>query len=506
MVKSCFLLIWIVLALQLLTGCNSGINEFTKSGRLPQIFPDYTSIIVPANIAPLNFNINEKGSEYLVEIYSKSGDKITIRQTSPEIKIPIKSWHNLLNSNKGNSLNIDIYSKQEKWIKYTTITDTIAADEIDSHLVYRLIGIVYTYYGKLGIYQRNLENFNQSVILENSYDKNNPCINCHSFSNNNPEKMSLHVRRFDAGTIIYNDGKFSKFNTKTDYTMSPAAYTSWHPNGDLIAFSTNQITVNYTSFPEKIVEVWDKASDLVVYNVKTNTITTSPKICTQSRENLPSWSPDGKYLYFISTPKANEDGSNWIDGKYDLLRISFDPGKMTWGEVDTLLTSKQTGKGISFPVPSPDGRYILFSMIDHGYFSIFDKNSDLYLFDLETKQYHRLDNINSPCTDSFHAWSKNGRWVVFSSKRIDGICTHPYFAYFDKDGNFHKPFVLPQEDPLFYKNFIWNFNLPVLVDGKVDINANEFRDFLSTKPDKVSFDKSVDVDALSGATWLKSNN
>jgi hypothetical protein len=496
-------IICFALIIQLFTGCKSGVNDFTRLDKIPQIFPDYTSIVIPPNIAPLNFSINEKGTEYLVEIYSKVGEKISIRQKSPEIKIPINSWHKLLKNNKGNGLNIDVYSKQDKWYKYASITDTIAVDEIDNHLVYRLIGIVYSYYGKLGIYQRNLENFKQSVIFENTYNDKNPCINCHSFSNYNPNKMSMHVRRFDAGTVINDNGKLSKLSTKTKFTMSPAIYTAWHPNGDLIAFSVDKLKLNFTSYSDKAVEVWDKASDLIVYNLKTNEVSTSPKISTQSRETLPNWSPDGKWLYFISSQKANEDMTNWIDCKYDLLRIPFDPDKMTWGEVDTLLTSRQTGMSITFPIASPDGRYILFCMASHGYFSIYDKKSDLYLFDLQTKQYKPLDIINSPVTDSYHQWSKNGRWIVFSSKRIDNLCTHPHFAYFDKDGNFHKPFVLPQEDPSFYKDYTWNFNIPVFVDGKVNVNANEIRDIVTQKAKDVTFDPSVDVDALSGATWVE---
>lgn len=489
-----------------LMGCSSDVKNFTEVDKLPQIFPDYTSIVIPANIAPLNFNINEEGSAYLVNIYSSNGDTISIKQKSSEIEIPIKSWRKLLSNNKGEPLNIDVYTKKDTWCKYATINDTIAFDDIDSHLVYRLIGIVYTYYKDLQICQRNLTNFNTDVILENTYSEKHPCMNCHAFSNNNPDKMSLHVRKFDAGTVILNGGEFSKINTKTKFTMSPAAYTSWHPSGDLIAFTVNKLNVNFTSNSDKMVEVWDKASDIVVYNLKTNTITTSPKISTQGRENLPCWSPDGKTLYYISSPKAEESGENWIDTKYDLLQISFDPEQMSWGEVDTLLSAEQTGKSITFPVASPDGRYIIFTMIDHSYFSIFDKNSDLYLFDLETKQYRPLDVVNSAFTDSYHSWSKNGKWLVFSSKRMDGLCTYPHFTYFDEKGNFHKPFVLPQKDPMYYKHFTKNYNIPVLVDGKVEIDAKKFRDFLSENPVDVNFDGSVDTDALSGATWMKSHH
>jgi hypothetical protein len=485
------------LAIGLLSSaCTRPLKQHTDVKAMPQIFPDYTSIVIPANIAPLNFHIDEKGSEFLVEIYSLEGEKIRIRQTSPDIKIPIDKWNSLLAKNKGNALNIDVYAKNETWYSYASISDTIAKEGIDNHLVYRLFGIIYSDGNKMGIYQRNLENFDQSVIFDNTSNPKTPCINCHSFSGNSPGKMSLHIRKAYAGTAIFDNGTLTKYNTKTENSVAPAAYTAWHPSGDLIAFSVNRLFVYFTSNAEKLVEVCDQVSDLVLYNLETNTLTTSPKISSLSRENLPNWSPDGKTLYFISTLKGTENMSSWVEAKYDLLSIPYNIENNTWGEIDTLLTSKQTGLSITWPVASPDGRYILFCMIDHSYFSIFDKNSDLYLYDLKTKQYRKTDILNSTSTESYHAWSKNGRWITFSSKRLDEISTRPFFSYFDADGNFHKPFVLPQEDPLYYQTDTMNFNLPVLVDGKVEIDAQSFQNFITNEPSDVNFDKSIKIDTM----------
>lgn len=487
-----------VAALFLSISCRGPVKSFSKTERLPQIFPDYTSVVIPPNIAPLNFSIKEKGNRFLVEIYSENGRKISIRQSSPDIRIPVKAWHKLTGGNKGHVLHVDIYAKQDKWHRYDAVKNTIATDPIDNHLVYRTIGITHTYYNKLGIYQRNLENFTVSTLFENTSVEKKTCLNCHSFCNNSPDKMSIHVRRFDGGTVIYNQGELGKYDTKTKYALSPATYTAWHPGGELIAYSVNRIMVNFTSFASKSVEVWDNASDLMIFNIRDNTITTSPKISSAVRENLPCWSPDGKWLYYISAPKSKDDSADFYNDRYSLVRIPFDAQSMAWGDVDTVLSSGTTGLSITHPVISPDGRYVLFCMIDHGYFSIFDRNSNLWLLDLSTGNYTQPDIINSPSADSWHAWSKNGRWVVFSSKRMDDVCSRPYFAYFDDKGDFHKPFVLPQEDPGFYQTDSWNFNLPVLVDGKVGLNPNRFRDFLSVSPEKSEFRGAPD--AFSGAT------
>ena len=85
-------------------------------------------------------------------------------------------------------------------------------------------------------------------------------------------------------------------------------------------------------------------------------------------------------------------------------------------------------------------------------------------------------SCNSPETDSFHSWSGNSRWFVFSSKRRDGFTARPYFVHVDEQGKLSKPFVMPQKDPAFYDTFIKTYNVPELVKEKIKINPREFAD------------------------------
>jgi hypothetical protein len=488
----------------ILIGCNGKVDEYSQDSKYAGIFPDYKDVVIPPNIAPLNFNISEKGLKYHVEIYSEKGKKIILHQNSSKIIIPIKAWHNLLMQNKGKLLKFDIYVKNEKWIKYATMQDSVAEEPIENYMAYRLINQSYIFWKKMGIYQRNLENFEESPVYVNSV-ANDGCVNCHSFCNGDPQRMVMHFRQSYPGTMIWANNKLTKLNTKTNYTMSSFVYPAWHPGGNYIAFSVNMINLYFTSDKNSFAEVSDKVSDIVVYNLKTNTVTTSPKISTKRRENSPTWSPDGKWLYFISAPEAVEgslQSRNWT--KYSLLRIPFDTAKNTWGDVDTVLSSRQTGLSISSPAISPDGRYVLFCMTAYGYFTVFDKSSDLYILDLVTNKYHKL-NINSSSTESYHCWSQSGRWILFSSKRLDDIHSRPFIAYFDKDGKTYKPFIVPQKDPSFYSTFLDNFNRPELIKGKIKLNPRQVRDLVYSETKDVNFDTNVDIDALSGATWIKNH-
>ena len=471
--------------------CSSDLSNSASVDHFPWISPDYSDIVIPPNIAPLNFILKEKGQEFLIKIYTNGGSQIIIQNTSGIVDINISRWHELLARARGKEINIDVFVKKEdgKWYKFKTIVNKVAEEDIDNHLAYRLINIGYVIWSEMGIYQRNLENFDESVIIDNK-TIDNTCVNCHSFAKNNPESMMIHVRSTHAGTIIYTNGGLRKINTKTKYTLSPGGYPSWHPDGKHIAFSVNTISQNFFS-KDIQQEVSDAVSDIIVYDVEKNTVTTSPLVSTKARENLPVWSPDGKYLYFTSAPPVTDYESQY-KAKYELMRIPFDVDKNVWGKVDTVISTKKFGKSITFPKISPDGKYLMFTASNHGYFTIHHPDADLYLLDLQTGKYELMD-INSKQTESYHCWSSSGRWFVFSSKRMDGLFTRPYFSYFDKDGKASKPFVLPQKDPEFYNSFLKNYNIPELITGAVEASKFDIRDLIHTDAKPVKLDATVDT-------------
>jgi len=127
------------------------------------------------------------------------------------------------------------------------------------------------------------------------------------------------------------------------------------------------------------------------------------------------------------------------------------------------------------PAISPDGKFMVCSMSDFGCFTIFHKVSDIYWINLETKEYKKLD-LNSTSAESYPKWSLNGKWLVFSSKRMDDVYTRPFIATIDSAGNTSVPFVLPQEDPESYNLLLANYNRPELVTGKVGLSPIEIRD------------------------------
>jgi hypothetical protein len=472
----------------LLFGCSDNVSNYTEIKREPQIVPDYSGITIPPNIAPLNFTITEKANKYLVRLRSPKGDFINITSSDGNIRIPSKKWKKLLEQSKEKDLSIEVFIKQKgDWLKFQPIINHVAIDSIDNYLVYRLIYTGYEIWHNMGIYQRNLENFDESPIMINEMSEEN-CMNCHSFSKNNSNTMMFHMRGKLAGTIIYRNGKITKVNTKTDKTFSYGVYPSWHPNGRYVAFSVNSIMQFFHAVSFQKVEVVDTISDLILFDAETNKISNCAAIASKDRfETFPSWSPDGRFLYFCSAKALTSTNYKYKQIHYDLMRIAFDPDTRQFGALDTVVSSAKTGLSISFPRISPDGKFLLFCMSEYGNFTIWKAESDLYMMNLETKEITKPD-INSNQTESYHTWSSTGRWIVFSSRRIDGLFTRPYFTYFDRNGNAYKPFILPQKNPGFYQTLLKSYNIPEFVTSRVELNPRIISELNKLKPINATFE------------------
>jgi len=194
-------------------------------------------------------------------------------------------------------------------------------------------------------------------------------------------------------------------------------------------------------------------------------------------ETYPTWAPDGRHLYFCTAPIPWEDRKTTppkgYEGlKYSLVRVPFDPETGRWGERETVLSAEETGSSILLPRLSPDGRYLLFAMCDYGCFPIYQPSSDLYLLDLDSRVWRRLE-VNSEQSEAWHTWSSNGRWIVFSSKRFGGVFTRLLISHVDPAGRASKPFLLPRQDPASHDSILWTHSMPELVTGPVPVGHRE---------------------------------
>jgi hypothetical protein len=469
----------VLLFMLLFSGCNSEKTlNIIKEDHMPEIWPDYKGITIPVNIAPLNFSINEPGRSFIVIASSGNGNFSAKILTNETVRFPEKIWRKLILESKDDSINVNIFSVESGIKKeFTPFSIKITKDLIDPYLVYRKIYPGYYSWSDIKIRQRSTESFEEESVIENRIlDKN--CANCHSFNNNNPQKFMVHVRGSLGGTYFVEDEKITRIDPKTDAMPGGATYPSWHPGGRFVAFSSNQVRQSFYSQPPHNIEVFDLVSSLVLYDRNTNqTFQITDNDSTKHLQTFPSWSPDGKYIYYCSAPSLismdNPELGQIKNTHYDLVRREFNSAAGTFGDAEVVFKASDMNKSVSFPRISPDGNFLVFTMADYGTFPIWHREADLYLIDLRNRITKRMD-VNSNETDSFHSWSSNSKWLVFSSKREDGRTTRPYFVHIDSSGRQSKPFILPQKDPTLYGRMLESFNIPEFVTGKILIRPRDF--------------------------------
>lgn len=464
------------------TGCKTELSEnIQKVDRIPYIEPDYSDVTIPPNIAPMNFAIKEDGNHYIISATAGSGDYHTeIKSSDGIIRFPEKSWKKLVNSSKGDKIKIQVFSSntnEKTQQQYEPFYFYVSGEPIDPYLTYRLIKPGYYNWSKLIIAQRSLENYWEESLVENQLIEKN-CINCHSFNQNDPERFLIHIRGSRGGTYIVEDGEITRNDLKIESMPGGATYPSWHPGGRYIAFSSNQVRQSFYSHSEKSIEVYDLVSSLIIYDREKNEILNiTDQDTTSYLQTFPSWSPDGKYLYFCmaihNNPGSHPDLPDIKNTHYNLARKSFDQESRSFGDSEIIFTASELNKSASFPRISPDGKFLIFTLHDYGTFPIWHQEADLYMLNLQTGESKRM-NLNSSETDSYHTWSANSKWLVFSSKRADGRSTRPYFAYIGSWDQVGKPFVLPQKDPTLYNRMLESYNIPEFVTGRIELNPRDF--------------------------------
>ena len=486
----------IIASALLLTACGPELpTKFAESQSLPMIYPDYTDVTIPVNLAPLTFQMDVPADEMAARF--ACGDQQLICSGS-KIQPDASDWQALVEAAKGRAITVDVYASQKgQWTHYKPFKIYVSPDSIDPYISYRLIAPSYVTYNDLTISQRCLENYDESVVYDNMLctdGSQGQCINCHNYQNYNPNRMQFHARQNMGGTIVAYDGDIRKINMRNDSLLAAGVYPAWHPWLKLIVYSTNLTHQTFHTVNPNKIEVFDTRSDLMAFDIEKNEVTNLESGMGEL-EVFPCWAPDGKAIYYCSAHLEYHDsideGQEYMmraeQVKYNIYKKDFDPDTRAFGPRQLVFDAAALDKSATLPRISPDGRYLMFAMARYGVFHIWHRDADLCLIDLKTGHARTLKEINSDDVESYHSWSSNGRWVVFSSRRYDGNFTRPFFAHIDQRGRGAKPFELPQSDPDYHRQFLRSYNIPEFMSGPVTIGPQAFARVLSGEGEPVKY-------------------
>ncbi|MBQ0086157.1 MAG: PD40 domain-containing protein [Bacteroidales bacterium] len=408
-----------------------------ESDDFPRIYPDYVGVTVPEGLAPLRFSMTD-GSRCSVKS-RREGDTL---------------W----------------YSVTSSGVRYKEFPVYVCHDEIDTYVVYRLIEPGYESWRDISICQRELATWKESPVVTNRVNDMG-CLNCHSFQDGNPDRMFFHARGKGGGTVFVDKCGVRKVNLAASGPRKQGTYPAWHPSGRYVVFSSNDTRQCFPIGSTQPVEVYDTESDILLYDVAKDSVSLPRQLSgAEVMETFPTWNNAGDRLYYCAADSISDVSINRGKVHYRLMSIGFD-GCSFVGEPRT----EWEDGDASASFPRINGKWLMFTRSDYGTFPIWHKEADLWLLNLETGKSFPAKEINSEDAESYHSWSSNGKWLVFSSRREDSRYTRLYFSHFDEEGRFSKPFLLPQKKAELNHLRLKSYNIPEFVRGEVPDRQKEIK-------------------------------
>ena len=466
----------LILILTVITLASCGVShpevpaQYAEVDSLPGLYPDYTYVTVPANIAPLRFMVTDREVEACVAQLEGTFGTLTYGE-GRKVLIDEGEWQRVLRQSRGGEISVTLYTqRQGQWSRHPSFSISVAPDEIDPWLSYRLIEPSYVAYEDIDIVRRNMTNFDEEILVSNHIGgRREQCLNCHSYQNYHTDNMLYHVRGKGGGTMIVRQGKEHYMTAmRREGMISNPVYPAWHPTLPLIAFSNNKTGQYFHTQSVAKVEVQDTESGLLLYDVDADTVQLLPH-SKHKLDNFPTWSADGRRLYYTSAYYEPHDTTTVIDRdfanyyqevQYNLCYRDFDPETRQFGEEQLLLDLKAQNRSASLPRVSPDGKWLAYACGQFGCFHIWHPDANIHILNLETLQNDPLVDANSAQAESYPTWSSNGRWLVMASRRDDGNYSRVYISYFDVEGHAHKAFAVPQADPEHDRLLLRSYNRP----------------------------------------------
>jgi tetratricopeptide (TPR) repeat protein len=301
------------------------------------------------------------------------------------------------------------------------------------------------------------------IVLENLP----VCGNCHSFADDGSvlgldvdygnDKGAYAVMPV-AKQMILDDAKII---TWADYKREDGELTFGllsrvSPTGRYVISTVKDRSV-FVAMPDLMISqlFFPIKGILVVYDRETETYAPLPGADDPAYvQSNAVWSPDGEHIVFARTkahrttrfdqknnalvdltdvPEFTRDNEPF---RYDLYRVPFNGGK--GGTPEPLEGASNNGMSNYFPKYSPDGKWIVFCKADN--YMLLRPDSDLYIIPAAGGEARRL-RYNTARMNSWHSWSSNSRWLVFSSK-VNGPYTQLFLTHIDDDGNDTPPVLL----------------------------------------------------------------
>jgi len=450
---------------------------FVKSDKVKLVYP-FNNAVFPGEFTSPTFRWNDPDSTqkaWLIQI-STYDRKFTLHRIVYERKWKpeLSTWDSLkANATTGKIVGrVSRYNivKGKAQHEDDEISFSISSDKVEAPILYREV-ILPFYKAEL-----MLDSMTYRLCNVGSPDpahvamKGFPvCGNCHSVSENGKTlALDLDAGNRDKGgyfianiedTIVFDKSNYiswSQIQNRNTFGM----FSKISPNGRYIVTTMKDRIVlkNYDiDIPEQIKysQLFFPVNGVLgIYDRETGILKELPGANDPKYvQSNAIWTPDGESLIFAKAkalPYYGDSGKivvtntmliqqfsqNQRTFKYDLYKIPFNDGK--GGVATPIKGASHNGKSNYFPAISPDGRWMVFCQAQN--FMLLMPDSKLHIVNMKTSKSKMMGcNFNS--MNSWHTWSPNSKWIVFSSKGLSAY-TDLFLSHIDENGRSSVPVLI----------------------------------------------------------------
>lgn len=440
-----------------------------------KIVRPYDGASFPRNIAPPRFCWEDRLNNLWRVSLTAPGWNAPLRVVTNkrEWRPDAETWNAIKESGTGDWIDLElrgclVQGRQRKGdeVYVDSVRLRVSEHPADPIIVYRLVSPLFHGSKTPHVYYRDIGTFEVRMFLPSNglY-----CTNCHVFPGSPTLEqkdltLAIAVRESFKGLRILGMYHFDSQRAKTLSINS--FFMSWHPESGKIAVTGGDSISSRPLITLETQEFDVLLADILIVDSKTLKAEPLPGASEPTyMETFPTWSPDGKTMVFSRAPEVHML-ERLAEVKYDLYRVPYNDGN--GGVATPIEGASQNGMSNFAARYSRDGKWIVFNKADSS--TLVKPTAHLWILSTEEGALPRKLECNCEyAMDSHHSWSSNSRWLLFSSKRDDGIFARVYLTEIDEEGHASPPVALPALDD----DIMMCYNVPEFLQYRPKIDAED---------------------------------